>query len=184
MESSRYLLSQGLDPIQRTPKHPISNTPLALAVGEHRSEVVALLVAAIPKEKFTQVEVAEQVWIAAYRNDIATLRVLLEAGVPPHYISPQGSTALITSVQDGKLEQVQMLLKYGATVDEHPYKGKSIFEIAEEKLSWKTAEAKEIHRLIQAAPRSESHWKKPADVEQLENLWKMIDGVNRTPLPR
>jgi hypothetical protein len=157
---------------------------LALAVGEHRSEVVALLVAAIPKEKYTQVEVAEQVWIAAYRNDIATLRVLLEAGVPPHYISPQGSTALITSVQDGKLEQVQLLLKYGATVDEHPYKGKSIFEIAEDKLSWKTKEVKEIHRLIQAAPRTTSNWKKPADVEALESLWKIIEGVNSSPSSR
>jgi len=184
VESSRYLVSQGLDPIQRTPKHSISNTPLALAVREKRSEVVALLVAAIPKEKYTQVEVAEQVWIAAYYSDIDTLRVLLEAGVPPHYISPQGSTALISSVQDGKLEQVKLLLKYGATVDSHPYKGKTIFEIAKDKLSWKTAEVKKIHRLIQAAPRKESNWKKPADVEALEGLWKMIDEVNRTPLSR
>jgi ankyrin repeat protein len=184
LECTRFLLSQGLDPIQRTIKYPISNTPLALAVGEHRSEVVALLVAAIPKEKYTRVEVAEQVWIAAYSSDIVTLRVLLEAGIPPSYISPQGSTALISSVQDGKLEQVQLLLKHGATVDEHRYKGKNIFEIAEEKLSWKTVETKEIYRLIQTAPRSESHWKKPADVQQLEGLWKMINDVNRTPLSR
>lgn len=36
----------------------------------------------------------------------------------------------------------------------------------------------------QAAPRKENNWKKSADVEALESLWKMIDEVNRTPLSR
>ncbi len=73
---------------------------------------------------------AEQVWHAAGFNDTPTLRVLLNAGVAPNYIAPQGSTALITSVKYGKLAQVQMLLKAGATVDDHHYKGQTIFDIA------------------------------------------------------
>jgi hypothetical protein len=175
LASTRYLLDQGLDPIKRANTDPISNTPLALAVQEKRSEAVALLVAAIPKEKFTWVEVAEQVWLAASFNDLPTLRVLLEAGVPPDYIAPQGSTALISSVIDGNLEQVQLLLKHGVTLDDHPCRGRSIFEHAEAKRQTGSKNAEAIHALIQNAPRRERKWEKSPEVETLESLWRMIE---------
>lgn len=176
LDSTRYLLSQGLDPIKLAKQYPTSNTPLALAVQEKRSEAVALLVAAIPKNSYTQVAVAEQVWAAAFHNDTPTLRALLEAGVPPHYIAPQGGTALISSVTDKNLAQVQLLLQHGATVDQHRYRKRTVFEIAEANLSAETDAAREIHRLIQAAPRTVSTWKKPAAAQQMEDLWKMIEG--------
>ncbi len=176
VESTRYLLSQGLDPIQRAHDYPTSNTPLALAVQEKRSEVVGLLLAAIPKQKYSGVEVAEQVWFAAYFDNIVTMRVLLDAGVPPHYIAPQGDTALIASVNYGKLAQVQLLLKAGATVDDHPYKGQTIFDIANENSANGRGDTKEIARLIQAAPRTTSTWQKSKEVQRWEDMWKLIEG--------
>lgn len=175
LESTRYLLSQGLDPIKRANKYPTSNTPLALTVQEKRSEAVALLIAAIPKEKYTTVEVAEQVWVAAYTNDTRTLRVLLAAGVSPDYIAPQGNTALMSSVQDANLAQVQLLLEYGATIDDHPYRGKNIFEYAEAKRQHGSADAENIYSLIQNAPRQDSHWQKSRQTETMEMLQRMIE---------
>lgn len=177
VESTRYLLSQGLDPLKHANRAPFSNTPLALAVQEKRVETVALMLAAIPKEKYAGVEVAEQVWMASSSDDIALLRTLLEAGVPPHYISPQGSTALINSVLYHRLEHVRLLLKHGATVDEHRYKGLTIFEMAKANTVKGGDDAQEIGQLIQAAPRTASTWEKPANSQQLENLWKMIEGI-------
>lgn len=171
-EVVKVLLAHGLDPLHRDDDN---YTPLSLAVYKKKAEVTRLLIAAIPRERYRDVGIIDQVWMASYLGDTATLRVLLEAGVPPNDIARQGYTALIGAVEDGNLERVKLLLKYGATVDEHFYKGKNIFEIAEEKLSRGTADAKEIHRLIQAAPRIVSNWKKPADVERMERLWRMIE---------
>ncbi|PKN23551.1 MAG: hypothetical protein CVU68_00590 [Deltaproteobacteria bacterium HGW-Deltaproteobacteria-3] len=175
LESTRYLISQGLDPIKRANKYPTSNTPLALTVQEKQSEAVALLIAAIPKEKYATVEVAEQVWVAAYTNDTPTLRVLLAAGVSPDYIAPQGNTALMSSVQDANLVQVQLLLEYGATIDDHPYRGKNIFEYAEAKRQHGSADAEKIYSLIQNAPRQDSHWQKSRQTETMEMLQRMIE---------
>jgi len=176
VESTRYLLSQGLDPIKHANRDPFSNTPLALAVQEKRVETVALLLAAIPKEKYTGVEVAEKVWIASSSDDIALLRILLEAGVPPNYISPQGSTALINSVLYRRLEHVKLLLQHGATVDTHLYKDRTIYEIALTQSEKSGDEAKEINQLIQTAPHSTTKWEKSKEVKSLEGLWKMIEG--------
>lgn len=172
VEVIKVLLAHGLDPLHRDDDN---YTPLSLAVYKEQAEAVRLLIAAIPRERYREVGVFDQVWMASYLGDTPTLRVLLEAGVPPDYIAPQGNTALISAVGDGDLERVKLLLKHGATVDEHPYKGKNIFEIAEEKLSRGTADAKEIHRLIQAAPRIESNWKKPADVVHMEKFFRMLE---------
>ncbi|HIJ89723.1 MAG: ankyrin repeat domain-containing protein [Desulfobulbaceae bacterium] len=175
LESTRYLLSQGLDPIKRANKYPANNTPLALAVQEKQSEAVALLIAAIPKEKYTTVEVAEQVWVAAYSNDTPTLRALLAAGVSPDCIAPQGNTALMSSVQDANLAQVQLLLEHGATIDDHPYRGKNIFEYAEAKRQHGGADAEKIYSLIQNALRQDSHWQKNRQTETMEMLQRMIE---------
>lgn len=181
LESTRYLLSQGLDPVKRANKYPTSNTPLALTVQEKQSEAVALLIAAIPKEKYAAVEVAEQVWVAAYTNDTPTLRVLLAAGVSPDYIAPQGNTALMSSVQDANLAQVQLLLEYGATIDDHPYRGKNIFEYAEAKRQHGSADAENIYSLIQNAPRQDSHWQKSRQTETMEMLQRMIEHPEDSP---
>ena len=177
VESTRYLLSQGLDPLKHADRDPFSNTPLALAVQEKRVETVALMLAAIPKEKYVGVEVAEQVWMASSSDDIALLRILLDAGVSPNYISPQGSTALINSALYRRLEHVKLLLQHGAMVDTHLYEGRTIYEIAQAQSEKGGDEAKEINRLIQAAPRSTGKWEKSKVTRTLEGLREMIEGV-------
>ena len=173
IEVTRILLAAGLDPLQRDLD---GYTPLSLAVRKKEAGVVRLLIAAIPRQRFAQVAVAEQVWIAAYSADTATLRALLEAGVPPDYIAPQGNSALISAVDDASLERVELLLKHGATVDDHRYRGRDIFEIAQANQSRENADAAKILRLIDGAPRSASGWKKSAEVERMESLLKMISG--------
>lgn len=172
-EVVRILLASGLDPLQRDQD---GFTPLSLAVRKKQSPVVSLLVAAIARERYNDVAVAEQVWIASYSSDTSTLRALLEAGVPPDYIAPQGNTALISAVDDASLERVELLLRHGASVDDHRYRGRCIFEIARSKLSKDNADAAKILRLIEAAPRSASNWQKSVEVERIETLWKMING--------
>ena len=173
LEVTRILLASGFDPLRRDDD---GYTPLSLAVRRKEAKVVSLLVAAIPRQRYNDVAVAEQVWIAAYSADTATLSVLLEAGIPPDYIAPQGNSALISAVDDASLERVELLLKHGATVDDHRYRGRNIFEIARAKLSGDNADAEKIVRLIESAPRSASGWKKSAEVERIEALWKMISG--------
>ncbi|GEM_PF-948015 len=172
-EVAKVLLEHGLDPLQVDNEN---YTPLSVAVYRKKADVVRLLIAAIPPERYGQVKVAERVWVASYLSDTDTLRVLLEAGVPPNYIAPQGNTALISAVLDVSLERVQLLLNHGATADGHRYRGRSIFELAEANLSRGTEDAKDIHRLIQAAPHTVSDWKKPSDVQQMETFLKMIEG--------
>ncbi|MBP1682146.1 MAG: ankyrin repeat protein 50-like [Proteobacteria bacterium] len=173
LEVTRILLATGLDPLRRDDD---GYTPLSLAVRRKEAKVVGLLVAAIPRERYAQLAVAEQVWIAAYSADSATLRALLEAGVPPDYIAPQGNSALISAVDDANLERVELLLKHGATVDDHRYRGRSIFEIARANQSMDNPDAAKILRLIEGAQRSASGWKKSAEVERVESLLKMISG--------
>ena len=173
LEVTRILLDSGFDPLRRDDD---GYTPLSLAVRKKEAKVVSLLVAAIPHQRYNNVAVAEQVWIASYSADTATLRALLEAGVPPDYIAPQGNSALISAVDDTSLERVELLLKHGATVDDHRYRGRNIFEIARAKLSIDNPDALRIVQLIEAAPRSASNWKKSAEVERIEAQWKMING--------
>ena len=169
----KVLLAHGLAPLHRDDDN---YTPLSLAVYKKHTEAVRLLIAAIPRERYRDVGIIDQVWMASYLEDTDTLRVLLEAGVPPDYIALQGGSALISAVEDGNLERVKLLLKHGATVDEHRYRGRNIFEIAEAKrLSRQTDDAQEIYRLIQAAPRIESHWEKPADIVQMEKFFRMLE---------
>lgn len=131
-EIVKVLLAHGLDPLHVDDD---KNTPLSLAVRKKKSEVVRPLIAAIPRERYREVRVADQIWFAAYLEDTATLRYLLEAGVSPDYLASQGNTALISAVGDGNLERVKQLLKHGATVEENRYKGRNIFKIAEASLS-------------------------------------------------
>lgn len=175
-ESTRILLRYGLDPLHPAKQYPISRTPLALAVQAGYPDVVRQLMAAIPRERLGHTAVIESVWVASSKNDLPTLTSLLEGGASPNYIAPQGGTALISAVEFGQLDAVRLLLKYGGTVDDHLYRGYSVFQYAERNAAQQHRDAEEILTLIRQAPRQERDWKKSPSTENLEQLWKMIEG--------
>lgn len=144
----KTLLAFGLDPLAAGTDN---YTPLSLAVRKKQPGSVALLIRAIPTARYSDIAVAEHVWLAAYFNDTPTLRALLEAGVPPNYVSPQGNTALIASVVDSRLEAVRLLLTHGARADTHLYRGRDIRRIAQDNLKEGRQDAREILTLIEAA---------------------------------
>jgi len=174
-QSTRILLDHGLDPLHPAQRYPIFNTPLSLATHRDETGIVALLMAAIPREKLGHTAVLEAVWTAASKRNIATLQTLLEAGASPDYIAPQGGTALIEAVKYRKLDFVRLLLKHGATVDDHLYRGFSVLQYAEQNAKHDDPAALEILELIRTAPRKESGWKKSQEVEHLERLWKQME---------
>ncbi|MBC7906699.1 MAG: hypothetical protein H7Y60_08140 [Rhodospirillaceae bacterium] len=51
---------------------------------------------------------------------------------------------MIEAVKWSSLERVRLLLDYGATVDRHLYRGQSIFDIAEERVTAGRKDASEI----------------------------------------
>ena len=61
-------------------------------------------------------------------------------------------------------------------VDTHLYKGRTIYELAQTQSEKGGDEAKEVNRLIQAAPRSTTKWEKSKEVEALEGFWKIMGG--------
>ncbi len=179
VSSTRILLGHGLDPLHPARVHPISNTPLELATWLSHTDVVALLMAAIPRERLGHTAVLESVWIAAGRNDLATLKVLLEGGANPNYIAPQGGTALMDAVKYRRIDLVRLLLKHGATVDDHLYRGLNVLQYAEKEAANGDPVAREILELIRTAPRQDRGWKKSRDTEALEQLWKMIENPGK-----
>lgn len=174
-QSTRILLDHGLDPLHPAQRYPIFNTPLSLATHRDETGIVALLMTAIPREKLGHTAVLEAVWTAASKRNIATLHTLLEAGASPDYIAPQGGTALIEAVKYRKLDFVRLLLKHGATVDDHLYRGFSVLQYAEQNAKHDDPAAREILELIRTAPRKESGWKKSREVEHLERLWRQME---------
>lgn len=171
-EMVRLLLDQGGDPLQRDRNN---HTPLSLAVRRKQAGVTRLLIAAIPRGQYAEIGVVDQVWLASYGGDTATTRALVEAGVPPDYVAPQGNTALISAVMDSDLERVRLLLDRGAVVHLHRYRGETIFDRAEANLASDTQDAREIHRLIHAASRREGGWTKSAETELTEELMKLLN---------
>lgn len=147
----KVLLGQGLDPLQANDEE---QTPLKLILlsrekSAQKTETVRALIAAVPRQRFSTIGVIDQVWVAAYMEDFSALRVLLEAGVPPHYVAIQGRTALMSAVEASNLEAVRLLLEHGARVSSYPYRGKTIFQIAESKARYNNEDATEINRLMQ-----------------------------------
>lgn len=150
-EVVKVLLRQGLDPLQASDE---KETPLSLIMksrekSTQKTETVAVLIAAVPRERFSSIGVIDQVWMAAYMEDFDVMKVLLEAGVPPHYVAIQGRTALLSAVEAGKLEAVRLLLARGARVSTYPYRGKTVFQYAEGNLEKGKPDAAEIHRLME-----------------------------------
>jgi hypothetical protein len=175
-KSVAVLLRYGLNPLQPPREAWASGTPLSRAVWAGHTSVVKLLLEAIPKTQYASDRVTEQVWNAPQRQErMDVLQTLLEAGVSPNYIAPQGGTALISAVEFGALDFVRLLLKYGATVDDHPYRGFSVLQYAEKRAAHDAPNAKEILKLIRQAPKVDRGWQKSRDTETTEQLWRMIE---------
>jgi ankyrin repeat protein len=58
---------------------------------------------------------------AVMRNNSAIARILLDNGANPNQRNPGGISPLMTSVENGSIELVQMLLSAGAEVSENVY---------------------------------------------------------------
>jgi len=145
------LLGKGLDPLQANEK---KETPLSLVMMSReksaaKTETVRALIGKVPRDRFFAIGVVDQVWTAAYMGDFDTLKVLVEAGVPPHYVAPQGRTALYSAVEASNLDAVRFLLDHGALVSTYPYRGQTIFQLAEDNFYRDMPDAQEINRLIQ-----------------------------------
>lgn len=177
--STRILLQHGLDPLHPAREYPISSTPLMLAVHRDKAEVVGQMIAALPRERLTHTAVQEAVWVAAMKQEITMLKILLEGGAPPNYIARQGGTALIEAVMYSKVDFVRQLLKYGATVDGHPYRGMSVLQHAEKGADSGSDEAREILELIRAATKVDRGWEKSRETEGVEKVWEMIESGNK-----
>lgn len=177
--TTRILLGHGLSPLHPAKQYPISETPLRLAVQLEEAEVVPLLMAAIPRDQLGHTAVIESVWIAAGFEKTAILKALLEAGASPNYIARQGGTALIEAVNDRNLEAVRLLLKHGATVDDHLYRGKSVFQYAEQQAERDSPKAREILELIRQAPKVDRGWQKSRDTKAMEDIWQMIENPEK-----
>ncbi len=150
VEVVKLLLGQGLDPLQTSDE---KQTPLSLVLkgrekSKQKTEIVAALIGAVPRERFTSIGVVDQVWVAVFMGDFNAMQVLLEAGVPPHYVAIQGRTALLSAVEAGNLAAVRLLLAHGARVSRYPYRGKTIFEYAEDNFKDARPDAAEIQRLM------------------------------------
>lgn len=150
-EVVRRLLDAGLDPLQGNDKRqtPLSLLVMSSEISAAKTETVQALIGKVPRSRFSSIGVVDMVWLSAYQWDFETTRVLLEAGVPPHYVAPQGRTALYSAVENANLAAVRLLLKYGARVSNTPYRGTSIFELAEAMKTRNPPDTVEIHRLIE-----------------------------------
>ena len=127
------LLRYGLNPLQ-PPRHAwASGTPLSQAVMMGHAPVVKLLLDAIPKGQYVSERVTEQVWSATFpqlQEHMDVLQTLLDAGISPNYIAPQGGTALINAIENQNLEQVRLLISHGAKPYSNRYRGRTAHEWA------------------------------------------------------
>lgn len=150
------LIEAGLNPLQANSK---GETTLSLLLNQRgksadKTKIVKALINAVPKEQREKPKVQKLLWMAAYFGDFDAMQVLLNAGVPPHYVALEGRTALISAVEEGNLAAVRQLLKSGAQVSSHPYREKTVFDIASAKATNGGADAVEINRLIQIERRN------------------------------
>lgn len=127
------LVRYRLNPLQ-SPRHAwASGTPLSRAVMIGHAPVVKLLLEAIPKAQYASDRVTEQVWSATFpqlQDRMDVLQTLLDAGVSPNYIAPQGGTALINAIENQSLEQVRLLIFHGAKTYSNLYRGRTAHEWA------------------------------------------------------
>lgn len=173
------LLRHGLNPLQPPNDAWASGTPLSRAVMAGHASVVKLLLDAIPKAQYVSDRVMEQVWSATgrdYPEYVEVLQVLLDAGVSPNYIAPQGGTALINAIRNRNSAQVRMLIAHGAKAYGHPYRGRSAHEWAADLAGADASPAaKEIAAMVAALDVEPSTWQKDAEIEKVEEILRPIE---------
>lgn len=174
------LLRHGLNPLQ-PPRHAwASGTPLSQAVMMGHSPVVKLLLDAIPKAQYVSDRVSEQVWSATGTpsqgpEHMAVLQTLLDAGVSPNYIAPQGGTALINAIENQNPAQVRLLIAHGAKAYSHPYRGRTAHGWAAYYAELNDSpEAKEIAGLLGTLKEVASTWQKRGEIKQFEETLRLI----------
>jgi hypothetical protein len=174
------LLRYGLNPLQ-PPRHAwASGTPLSRAVMKGSAPTVKLLLDAIPKAQYTSDRVTEQVWNATGippqgPEHMAVLQTLLDAGISPNYIAPQGGSALINAIENQNPAQVRLLIEHGAKAYSHAYRGRTAHEWAAYYARPDASPAAlEIAGLVGALKVEPSTWQKGKEIEQFENTLRMI----------
>lgn len=175
------LLRHGLNPLQ-PPKHAWAiGTPLSRAVIKGSAPVVKLLLDAIPKAQYASDRVMEQVWSVTNtpsqgQESIDVLNTLLDAGISPNYIAPQGGSALINAIENQNSEQVRILIAHGAKAYSHRYRGRTAHEWAAyyAGVDASTA-AQEIAKQLTQLKVESSDWRKSKEVKGFENTLRMIE---------
>lgn len=157
------LLRHGLNPLQ-PPRHAwASGTPLSRAVMAGHASVVKLLLDAIPQAQYGSDRVMEQVWAATLRQpqgDLQVLKTLLDAGISPNYIAPQGGTALINAIEHQDPAQVRLLIAHGAKAYDHHYRGRTAHQWAAYYVERDASPAaKEIAEMVFALTVDPSSWR-------------------------
>lgn len=178
------LLRHDLDPLQAPLSAPISATPLALAVQAGHAEAVRRLLAAIPKSQYGAVPITQLVWISTYpqlQDKPELLQALLDAGVPPNYIAPQGGTALINAIENRNPAQVRLLIEHGAKTDTHRYRDRTAHEWAAyyNEGYYQSAIGQDIQAMVQRLSPEASDWHKDKKTEEVERLYRLIETPER-----
>lgn len=174
------LLRHGLNPLQ-PPRHAwASGTPLSRAVMKGSAPTVKLLLDAIPKAQYASDRVTEQVWSATNTppqgpEHMAVLQTLLDAGISPNHIAPQGGSALINAIENQNPAQVRLLIEHGAKAYSHRYRDRTAHEWAAHYAGPDASPAAlEIAALVGALKVEPSVWQKDKAIEKLENTLRMI----------
>lgn len=175
------LLRHGLNPLQ-PPRHAwASGTPLSRAVMKGSAPTVKLLLDAIPKAQYTSDRVTEQVWSTTNTlpqgpEHMAVLETLLDAGISPNYIAPQGGSALINAIENQNPAQVRLLIEHGAKAYAQRYRGRTAHEWATYYAGPDASPAAlEIAALLGALKVEPSTWQKGKEIEQFEKTLHMIE---------
>lgn len=109
------LLAQGTDPEARDAN---GRTPLHVAVHGSHGEAVRALVRGGARVNALDAQRYDVVTIAAVKNDLAMLRLVLALGASPRNVtSPYDGTALIAAAHLGHVDVVRELIAAGAPLD-------------------------------------------------------------------
>lgn len=186
-KSVAVLLRHGLNPLQPPHDGRASGTPLSRAVWGGHPQVVKLLLDAIPRAQYGSERVTEQVWLATFpqvQEHLDVLKALLDAGVSPNYVAPQGGTALINAIENQNPVQVRLLIEHGAKAYSHGYRGRTAHEWAAHQAGENASpRALEVARLVGALAAEPSSWRKSEEVEKFERIYRMIGQPGKAPPP-
>lgn len=183
------LLRHGLNPLQPPHRAWASGTPLSRAVMKGSAPTVKLLLDAIPQAQYASDRVTEQVWSATNTppqgpEHLAVLQTLLDAGVSPNYIAPQGGSALINAIENQNPAQVRLLIEHGAKAYSHRYRGRSAHEWAASYAGPDAAPAaREIAALVGALEIVPSAWQKDRAIERFEQSLPTIGAPEKAARP-